>query len=631
MTIGTILNHRYRIVELIGAGGMAQVYRAVNMANHRPVAVKVLRQEYRDNPEFLRRFEREARAVLHLSHDNIVRAYGVGQYDGIPYIVMEYVEGKTLKQIIQEDGPMPARTAILIACQVLEALSAAHATGIIHRDVKPQNVIVTKDGHAKLTDFGIARDVDASTVTFTGDTVLGSVHYLSPEQATGTPVTAASDIYSAGVMLYEMLTGTVPFTGETTVSIALKHINDAPVEPIQQNPKIQAGLNSIVLRAMCKDPAGRYPTAKAMRNDLLHAQYDPTGSFMRIQVAASAGTAPAAAGEQSPAEYAAKWHGSLKIALVVGLCICALLGTFFGIRSVRSQPAAALLPIPILTEKTVADATQKATDYGFTLVVADYATSNTVPYGSVISQSPLAGTSARSGTEISVVVSVGPETPTVPRLIGQTYDDALALLSEAGLQIGTVSYRVSDVAIGYVCEQSLLPGTEVSAGQRIDICISATSAVLTQMPEITGLPLGEALALLDASEFPNILVRYDAASDKESGMVVSQTPEALDSVQRGMAVSLVVAGQPLGRPYSSDIAYNLTIETGGTNVMATIAEAENGVPFERVLYETTLERGEMIPVSFTAYAASEGLHELILYIDGKEVRRQEASFEMRTS
>lgn len=168
MNIGTILNHRYRIVEAIGAGGMALVYRAVHITTHRQVAVKVLRQEYRDNPEFLRRFEREARAVLHLSHDNIVRAYGVGQYEGVPYIVMEYVAGRTLKQIIQENGPMPARTAIHITRQVLEALSAAHAIGIIHRDVKPQNVIVTRDGRAKLTDFGIARDAEASTVTFAG-------------------------------------------------------------------------------------------------------------------------------------------------------------------------------------------------------------------------------------------------------------------------------------------------------------------------------------------------------------------------------------------------------------------------------------------------------------------------------
>lgn len=628
MTIGMILNHRYRVVELIGSGGMAHVYRAINLTTHRPVAVKVLREEYQDNPEFLRRFERESRAVLHLSHDNIVRAYGVGQSDGVPFIVMEYVEGKTLKQIVQENGPMPARTAIHIACQVLDALSAAHATGIIHRDVKPQNVIVTKEGRAKLTDFGIARDADASTVTFAGDTVLGSVHYLSPEQATGAQVTAASDIYSAGVMLYEMLTGMVPFVGDTSVAVALKHINEAPLEPIQQNPKILPALNSIVLRAMSKDPAGRYSTAKAMRNDLLHVQYDPTGSFLRIQPPAPVNVN---VGENEPAAQAqtAKWHGSIKIALVVGLCICTLFGAFWGIRSLRSQPAAATLPVPMLAEKTVAEATQKASDYGFTLIVADYATSSTIPYGSVISQLPAAGTSARSGTEISVVVSVGTDAPTVPRLIGQTYDDALVLLRKAGLSVGTVSYRVSDVAIGYVCEQYPLPDSDVVSGQRVDICISATSATLMEMPALTDLPLAEALALLDQNEFTHILVRYDAKASGTRGTVVDQTPAELVSVQRGMTVSLVVAGEVADRPFTSDIAYNLTIKSSGTSVIVTIAETDNGVLFERVLYEATVEKGDVVPISFTAHSASEGLHELILYIDGKEIRRHETSFETR--
>lgn len=619
MNIGTILNHRYRIVEMIGEGGMALVYRAVHLTTHRQVAVKVLRREYRDNPEFLRRFEREARAVLHLSHDNIVRAYGVGQYEGVPYIVMEYVPGRTLKQIIQENGPLPPRAAIRLTCQVLEALSAAHAIGIIHRDVKPQNVIITRDGRAKLTDFGIAREAEAATVTFANDTVLGSVHYLSPEQATGTPVTAACDIYSTGVMLYEMLTGVVPFTGETPVAIALKHINDAPAEPMQVNPRIPAGLNGIVLRAMRKEPADRYPTAKAMRNDLLHAQRDPSGSFLHAQ----AGGAP---GEQA-AHVSGRWHGSFKIALVVGVCICALLGTFFGMRSLRGEPASAALPVPALSGRTVAEATERAAEYGFTLVVADYLASDDVPYGSVISQSPTAGDTARQGAQVSVVVSLGPESPTVPPLIGETYEDARALLAAAGLGEGSVSYRVSDVAIGYVCEQYPPAGTEVEAGTRVDIIISATSALLTPMSALTGLPLGDALALLDGEGFTNLIVRYDETAESGLGSVIAQSPAALASVQHDMTVLLTVAGPPEGElPCSADIAYNLTIEENGSSVMVTIAEAVDGVPVERVVFETTLESGAVIPVSFTAHAATEGLHEIVLYVNGQEQRRQEASF-----
>ena len=198
---GTIVGHRYRIIDIIGTGGMAHVYRAVNLSSRKIVAIKVLKDEYRNDAEFLRRFEREARAVLHLSHENIVRAFDVGETDGLPYIVLEYVDGRTLKDIIDENGPMPSRIAVALVVQVLDALDAAHAAGIIHRDVKPQNVIVMQSGKVKLMDFGIAREVDANTVTFAGSTVLGSVHYLSPEQAKGLPVSEGSDLYSAGIML----------------------------------------------------------------------------------------------------------------------------------------------------------------------------------------------------------------------------------------------------------------------------------------------------------------------------------------------------------------------------------------------------------------------------------------------
>ncbi|MDO4564343.1 MAG: protein kinase [Clostridia bacterium] len=273
--IGEVLNRKYRIVELIGSGGMAHVYRAINMSNRRSVAIKVLKAEYGNDPEFLRRFEREARASLHLAHENIVRAYGVGQHEGLPYIVLEYVEGPTLKQLISESGFLSVRTAIGICCQLLDALDTAHSHGIIHRDVKPQNIIITSRGRVKLTDFGIARDASASTVTFAGANVMGSVHYISPEQAKGGSVSAASDIYSVGVTLYEMLTGTVPFKAESTVSIALMHLQDDPQPPIELNPGIPPAINDIIMRALEKEPQNRYRTAKAMRSDLVLSLTEP--------------------------------------------------------------------------------------------------------------------------------------------------------------------------------------------------------------------------------------------------------------------------------------------------------------------------------------------------------------------
>ena len=281
--IPDIIDGKYRVIREVGSGGMAHVYRAINMSSRKVVAVKMLKEEYLDDQEFLRRFEREAKASLALSHENIVRAYGVGDDNGVPYIVLEYVEGKTLKDLIRESpgGHLSVQQSIGICSQILDALSYAHTHGIIHRDVKPQNVIVTNRGKAKLADFGIAREVTASTVTFTGKNVVGSVHYISPEQAKGQPATAESDIYSAGISLYEMLTGTVPFIGDTTVATALMHLSEKPVPPQELNPAVPPALNDIVLRAIEKEPDMRYSSAKLMRSDLIRSLSHPNGTFAR--------------------------------------------------------------------------------------------------------------------------------------------------------------------------------------------------------------------------------------------------------------------------------------------------------------------------------------------------------------
>ena len=620
---GTIVGHRYRIIDLIGTGGMAHVYRAVNLSSRKIVAIKVLKDEFRNDAEFLRRFEREARAVLHLSHENIVRAFDVGDTDGLPYIVLEYVDGRTLKEIIDENGPMPSRIAVALVVQVLDALDAAHAAGIIHRDVKPQNVIVMQSGKVKLMDFGIAREVDANTVTFAGSTVLGSVHYLSPEQAKGLPVAEGSDLYSAGIMLYELLTGRVPFDGDNSVSIALKHISDIPVPPIEITNKVSPALNDVILRALNKDVSRRYAAANEMSAHLRRALKEPTGDFARFI------PAPKPQQPKKPAPKK-KPHGALKIGLTVGALILALVGVFLVLRDVYQTESDDFEVVPTLVDRSVEESKQRAVNFGFTFEIQDYENSDTVASGDVIMQTPDGGVKARRGSVIYGIVSLGPAAPKVPNLIGLSPDEARHTLEETGLVLGSVSYRISEVAIGYVCEQSLPPDSETTNGQVIDIVISASSETTFDMPFAMDLPVNLILDQLRLASFNNIFVRYAESDIVEDGVVYLQDPLQGTQVLPEMPVTLTVCGKPV-YPYSSDIAFNLDIESSGTKVMVTMQETFNGFAYSRILYEAALEKGEKVPISFTATSDMEGTREVVLYSDGVIVKSQDFTFTAKES
>lgn len=620
---GTIVGHRYRIIDLIGTGGMAHVYRAVNLGTRRIVAIKVLKDEYRNDAEFLRRFEREARAVLHLSHENIVRAFDVGETDGLPYIVLEYVDGRTLKDIIDENGPMPSRIAVALVVQVLDALDAAHAAGIIHRDVKPQNVIVMQSGKVKLMDFGIAREVDANTVTFAGSTVLGSVHYLSPEQAKGLPVTEGSDLYSAGIMLYEMLTGHVPFDGDTSVAIALKHISEVPVPPIELTGKVSPALNDVILRALNKDVNRRYAAANEMSAHLRRALKEPTGDFARFIPTAK----PQPVKKPVPKKQT---HGALKIGLTVATIIALLVGLFIVLRDVYQTESDDFEVVPTLVDRSVEESKSRAENFGFTFEIQDYENSETVASGDVISQTPEGGLNAKRGTVIYGIVSLGPASPIVPNLIGLSPDEARHTLEENGLVLGNITYRVSEVAIGYVCEQSLPPDTETTNGQVIDIVISASSETTFDMPPSMDLPLNLILDQLRLASFNNIFVRYAESNIVEDGVVYLQDPLPGTQVLPEMPVTLTVCGKP-DYAFSSDIAFNIDIQNSGTKIMVAMQETYNGLAYYRILYEATLEKGDKVPISFTATSDIEGTREVFLFSDGAVVKQQDFAFTAKQS
>lgn len=631
MNIGSIIDHHYRITELIGTGGMAHVYRAVSIATRRNVAVKVLKEEYRDDPDFLRRFERESRAILHFSHPNIVRAYGIGEYEGLPYIIMEYVEGRTLKDILLETGTLSEKRAVDITSQILLALAAAHKEGFVHRDVKPQNVIITGDGTAKLADFGIARDTGADTRTFSGDKVVGSVHYISPEQAMGKDVTAAADLYSAGVMLYELVTGTVPFTADSSVSVALMHISDAPEEPSARNPALSPAINAAILKALQKTPEERFPSAGEMRRVLLLALQNPDETDLS-PLPEGSDPVPEDGSETAPSDgqkHELHRHWSVRIASLIVICICAFLGMFFGMRAVLGNSEKNRPITPNLLGKTVAEAEAKAESYGFSVIVGGYETNADMPAGSIMEQDPAVGLSVRAGTDITVTVSLGPEVATVPNLSGKTPEEAKTILAGIGLEVGSVSYRVTEISVGYICDQSPAIGTEMAPGGTVDICVSSTSTVSAAMPEVIGRTLAEALSDLSDTAHVAVYVADNALSSSGVGLVMSQLPVAGETVQTGSSVELTVARNDTQMPCFCDVAFNINIEHPATLLRLTIPETVDGFDYERIVYEAELEKGELVPVSFTAYADTDGPKEVVLYVDGTECKRSEISFAER--
>ncbi len=617
VTANQLVSGRYRIKSLIGSGGMANVYKAYDEESQRIVALKVLKDEHRGDMEFVRRFEREAQAVLMLSHENIVRSYDVGEDDGVSYIVLEYVEGKTLKEIIKEEGPLSPKTAVNYACQVLDALSHAHERGIIHRDVKPQNVIITPRGKAKLTDFGIARDAAATTRTFAGTNVIGSVHYISPEQARGDNATAGSDIYSCAIMLYEMLTGSVPFSGDNSVAVALKHLQEEIIPPIQVNSKIPRALSDVVVKAAAKNINMRYFTARQMKADLQRSLREPHGKFARI-----------ASPRQEHKKSTSIGIGNIALMVMVVLGLFATM--FFIARAMRDDENVSNgeYVVPTLVGKQVSEAETLAKLRGFALEVLEYRGSEKFEEGQIIFQTPIVGTKGNEGDVIQVVVSSGSDYETVPNLVGLSVQDAIAQMQDVDLNLGTIEYGKSSLPDGQIFRQEPVAETDTFAGDVVDIWVSGTPGGNSEMPSLVAKPmlLDEAIAALQEAKFARIWVHPETPDTLcTEDTVLRQSPSANVTVPSAVTVELWVCRTDLG-PYCSDIVFNIDVTDTEKPVIVTAKIAE-GV--EMVLYETTLPVGLQQPVSFTAYLRTGGEYECTVYVGGEEYRRTTARFALR--
>lgn len=617
VTANQLVSGRYRIKSLIGSGGMANVYKAYDEESQRIVALKVLKDEHRGDMEFVRRFEREAQAVLMLSHENIVRSYDVGEDDGVSYIVLEYVEGKTLKEIIKEEGPLSPKTAVNYACQVLDALSHAHERGIIHRDVKPQNVIITPRGKAKLTDFGIARDAAATTRTFAGTNVIGSVHYISPEQARGDNATAGSDNYSCAIMLYEMLTGSVPFSGDNSVAVALKHLQEEIIPPIQVNSKIPRALSDVVVKAAAKNINMRYFTARQMKADLQRSLREPHGKFARI-----------ASPRQEHKKSTSIGIGNIALMVMVVLGLFATM--FFIARAMRDDENVSNgeYVVPTLVGKQVSEAETLAKLRGFALEVLEYRGSEEFEEGQIIFQTPIVGTKGNEGDVIQVVVSSGSDYETVPNLVGLSVQDAIAQMQDVDLNLGTIEYGKSSLPDGQIFRQEPVAETDTFAGDVVDIWVSGTPGGNSEMPSLVAKPmlLDEAIAALQEAKFARIWVHPETPDTLcTEDTVLRQSPSANVTVPSAVTVELWVCRTDLG-PYCSDIVFNIDVTDTEKPVIVTAKIAE-GV--EMVLYETTLPVGLQQPVSFTAYLRTGGEYECTVYVGGEEYRRTTARFALR--
>ena len=564
----TVFGARYRATEKIGSGGMAEVYKAVDEVLGRTVAVKVMHRRYAADPTFVARFRQEAQAAANLSSPNIVNIYDWGQQDDTYYIAMEYVRGLDLKSLVEQHGSVEPDKAAEYAAQVCSALAVAHGYGIIHRDIKPQNLILTGDGTVKVTDFGIAR-AGNTNMTQTGS-VLGTAYYLSPEQAQGRPLSPASDLYSLGIVLYELVTGKLPFVGDTPVATALKQVNEAPVPPRNIEPKVPASLEAIILKTMRKDPAERYQTADEMRADLRRftsgqpvlaaaglagaaaaagagvaaaAGMDSTTVMGRVPGSAGAGgTHRAAARRPSapPAEPPKRrsWTWMWVLLVIAALALLGGLALAFG-GSALFQPA---IPAPKVVGLQQQAAQSVITSAGLVAQVTTQTSDFAV--GRVITQNPVADTPLHAGDTIQLTVSAGPATAQVPDLTGKTDGDAARAIAAAGFAVGPAlkSRYDGSVPSGSVIEQNPPAGTMAAKGSAVSYRLSRGKQTAT-VPDVQGLLKGSARSKIRAAGFLTVYTEaYSTGVSKDR--VIGTNPDAGSTLALGETVRIIVSLGP---------------------------------------------------------------------------------------
>ncbi len=546
--VDPLYSNRYAIERLIARGGMAEVYLARDTYLDRWVAVKILFPEFARDPSFVERFRREAQSAAMLNHPNIVGVYDYGQQAGSYFIVMEYVEGRSLRDVLHDEGPLPAMTAARITAETAAALDFAHQHGVIHRDIKPGNVLITQSGQVKVADFGIAANpTDAKQgLTQTGS-VIGTATYFSPEQAQGYQVDGRTDVYALGVVLYEMLTGRAPFTGESPVAVAMKHVREQPVPPSQYLPDLSPDLERIVLTAMAKDLATRYQSAEELRADLIRfGRGTPVAAVVPAAVPVRADEAPTVATRRPVAASTAeemwdepprRWGPVVAVVFGLGLLAAVIAFALFSAGSTPTDPTGKTVEVPDVVGSTFAEASGELEGLGFTVIRRDEISD--APIDEVIKQSPEAGLLARKGRAIVLTVS-GSEV-NVPNVVGQTKEQAEASLTDRGLIYTPVEVDAPDKLPGTVISTDPVAGTKVPKGSPVTVNIAKEP--LIDIPSVAGQDQTSAQALLQNAGFVvNTTAQQHATVP--AGKVIGTTPAAGTKALKGSIVVLLVSTGP---------------------------------------------------------------------------------------
>lgn len=610
MMKGMVFAERYKLEDFIGQGGMSLVYRAVDIRTGHSVAVKILKSEYNSDKEFLERFQREAQAASLMSHHNLVNLLDVGVEGEHRYLVLEYVNGNTLKDVIRQKGRIPYQTAIQVAIRILSALQHAHDNGIIHRDIKPQNVLIHADGHVKVADFGIARMTGGATIG-KGDTVVGSVHYSSPEQATGSVVEAASDLYSTGVVMYEMLTGRVPFVGDTPVAVAMQHIQDAPPPIADFAPETPAAVIAVVMKAMEKNPKNRFQTAREMAEALMLAkngqldpasiqpepvqpavQQNPAAPVSQVKEVSPVKPGPARRGSQPARRAPVKKRSKLTMLISSLALVVAVLGllTFGVIRIYKQVSQSALAPNVI--GMPVEDARQLAQKQGLNWQETDIY-HETIPAGQVIFQIPEEDTPMQKGDSLLATVSLGPVNSAMPDVIGLDYEDAANRLTERGFGRVVAMKVVSTSAAGTVLDQTPKAGAPYTPGQTVELTISGGSVMV---PNLIGRSREDAVAELLEIGLSEASAEFVETSDPaQIGQVLAQSPVEGTMLAIGSPVTLTVGNE--SQPYHGELALTVPESDHECVLRVMLMNGDREMPeFERTMPAGD-QRVMIVPIS----------------------------------